>query len=1507
MDSPVDSDSSTHSASDYHDDEADGDSLDGQPKANQKVAKRNKSGSQTPRAVISTTNGKRRRRSAGDAGAVSEKKGSKRPRTVKNGESAHGSSKTVEETYQRKTQLEHILLRPDAYIGSIEPTEELRWVWEHGRMVQRTVRYVPGLYKIFDEILSNAADNKVRDPSMNSIDVSIDVAKDHISIRNNGRGIPVEIHAQEKIYVPELIFGHLLTSSNFNDSEKKVTGGRNGFGAKLCNVFSTVFSVETSDCSSGKKFKQMFRKNMRERGDVEIGKAAKADYTKIGFVPDFGRFGMAGLDEDILGVLRKRVVDMAGVLRNVKVTLDGERVVVKGFKEYAGLYFDSVGSGEASGVEEESCVEDEGEEMGRKKGRKKGKGGKQSVIYESPNERWEVCFALSDGQFQQFSFVNSICTTKGGTQVTHVVDQITSKVSEHLSKKISKVTGTSDSKSPAKGGAASTKVLKPWQIKNHIWVFVSCLIENPTFDSQTKDTLTLRADKFGSSCDLSEGFLKKVLKSGIVEKLVSAVEAKQAKELKKTDGKKTSRISGIPKLDDANNAGTRKASECTLILTEGDSAKSLAISGLSVIGRDNYGVFPLKGKLLNVRDASSKAVLSNEEIAQIKRILGLQQGKSYDAGDKSLRYGRVMIMADQDHDGSHIKGLIINLFDHFWPSLLDSGGFLYQFITPIVKATKGSLKETFYTIPEYEQWKEKNKGRGWKVKYFKGLGTSTAADAKKYFKNLGGHRRLFRAATTEDHASIELAFSKKKREDRKEWLEGFQPGVFLNNRMREIPIRDFVNKELILFSIADCHRSIPSVVDGLKPGQRKIMFCCFKRNLTKNEIKVVQLAGYVSEHSAYHHGEASLNSTIVAMAQDFVGSNNIALLEQGGQFGTRLQGGKDAASPRYIFTKLQRLARLIYHPADDGLLKYQHDDNMSIEPEYYVPVLPMVLVNGASGIGTGWSTEIPNYDPMDVIENLRRRLRDPEAEFVEMKPYYRGFKGSIETTGQKYKSIGLIRRIGREALEVTELPIGTWTQSYKEFLETLLSTSDSGSTPFITDYKEYHTEREVRFVVTLPEENLLLAEAEGLEKRFKLIGLHSSANMVAFNGSGKLHRYGTALDILQEFFTIRVGYYSKRKDWLVDELLKEVEKLRNQARFVEHVIRKQIDLHKKKADLVAQLRDLKFKPMGRERKRVQIATSDDEVSDEEGDGGDDGGSRGYDYLLSMKLWSLTKEKVDALKQSLSKKEDELAALLAKTPTDLWLKDLDEIEVEWNKLDPKTLGKREGTVVNALGPSSVEIKPTSRAKRKAGEPLSGSSLKRQVGTPYDRRPFPEEVDFPGAETAGDRSTDLDAELDELVNSFISPNSNLEETKSRSCFSIVDDSPSIISDSRSPSLGPVSPAEPKAPSPALQFLTVSNTKSKDQSPALADPANVSSQPFIPTESHVTVFTPTTTKSSKRPGTIQPRRIADLFPSLSPSLRVRSTIASGRRRAKQENTSIHSSAESTKKEDVITIDSE
>lgn len=997
------------------------------------------------------------------------------------------------ETYQKLTQLEHIIKRPDTYIGSVEAQEKQMWVYnsELESMEMRTVTFVPGLYKIFDEIVVNAADNKQRDKNMDAVKVTIDRENGEISVYNNGRGIPIEIHEKEKIYIPEMIFGHLLTSSNYDDDEAKVTGGRNGYGAKLCNVFSTSFTLETADSKTKKKYTQTWTENMSKMGKASIVANKVDDYTKITFKPDFARFGMRGIDDDFEALVKRRVYDLAGTSKGVKVWLNGERIKVTNFKKYMEMYTKAI-------------KRERGDEAANDT---------SDIITDNPDIRWEVGFAVSDGTFQQVSFVNSIATTSGGTHVNYIADQVCTKLLDIVKKK--------------KNNKAAA--LKISQIRNHIFLFVNCLIVNPAFTSQTKEQLTTKSSQFGSKCMVSDEFLKKIAKTEVVTNILHFAEQKADQILKKSDGNRRSRMDN-PKLTDANKAGTKDGYRCTLILTEGDSAKGLAIAGRSVVSPDLFGVYPLRGKLLNVRDASIDQIAKNAEIQNIKNFIGLKHKTNY-TDCKSLRYGHIMIMTDQDHDGSHIKGLLINFLQVQFPSLLKIPEFLVEFITPIVKVYKGDPRkpkqaQTFFTMPEYEAWKESHKTeRGWEHKYYKGLGTSTTEEAQVYFRDLDKHLKEFHVMQESEVDLIELAFSKKKADERKEWLRQFKPGTYLDHSDKLVSYTNFINKELILFSMADNLRSIPSVVDGLKPGQRKVLYTCFKRNL-KKDMKVVELAGSISGLTAYQHGETSLQGTIVGLAQTFVGSNNVNCLEPSGNFGSRLQGGSDCASARYIYTRLSPFARKIFHAADEPLLTYNTDDEHTIEPEMYVPVVPMVLINGADGIGTGWSSSIPNYNPEDIVANLKLMMAGEEMK--PMTPWFRDFKGSVtQMAPDRYKFSGIIRQSGDNEVEITELPVRMWTQDFKDKIVDIIKAEKQPS--FIKDYDDYNTHKDVHFVIKMEDKHMKLALEEGLEEKFKLTRSIATSNLVAFDAEGRITKYANVEDMLKEFYNIRIKCYEKRK------------------------------------------------------------------------------------------------------------------------------------------------------------------------------------------------------------------------------------------------------------------------------------------------------------------------------------------------------------------------------------------
>jgi DNA topoisomerase-2 len=1065
------------------------------------------------------------------------------------------------ESVQKLTHIEHVLKRPDSYVGPVELGTEPYWILNGDKFSKKNLKYSPALLKIFDEILVNAIDrNSLHPKQVSSISIAIDKDVGSVTIENNGPlgGIGVRMHEKEGLWNPELVFGHLLTSTNYDDTQKRIVGGRNGYGAKLANIYSTEFSIVIKDHEAKQMYTQSWSKNMTVCDPPKIKKHSGATSSvAITFTPEWKRFGMSKMDDTIYKIFQKRVWDAnICTTQNCKVKFNGDVLTKQTFETYAKMH---------EGVEDVTCVN---------------------------GDRWSVCIGPAENGMEQVSFVNGLCTNKGGTHVDHAANLIANGIIDEMAKKIK---------------------LRPQQVKNTFNIFVKATLENPTFSSQVKSECTSKSQSFGSKFEPPKNFVKNALKTGIADELLALSKFKEMKELAKTDGTRKSKITGIPKLDDANKAGTAQSGKCTLIVTEGDSAKTLAVAGLSVVGRDHYGVFPLRGKCKNVRDVSVAQLTSNQEFNDLKKILGLQQGKEYTSVSE-LRYGRLMIMTDADNDGSHIKGLILNMIHYFWPSLLKLN-FVVSMVTPIIKATKGSQTKSFYTDSAFRTWYGDGK-QGWKIKYYKGLGTSTSAEAREYFKKIQDLTVKFDVDTMTDD-SIVLAFDKKKADARKSWLlentakDADQLEVPYGN-VKQLDISDFVHKDLVNFSLADLKRSIAHMADGLKPSQRKVMYACFKKNL-KDEMKVAQLAAFVAEKSAYHHGEVSLADTIVKLANDYTGSNNINLLEPCGQFGTRLMGGKDASQTRYIFTKLTKDARKIFDPKDDAILNYLDDDGRPIEPDFYMPTLPMVLVNGTEGIGTGFSCYVPPFKPDDIKDNIKRILSGDEI--VPMRPWFRGFKGVVHKEEDTWMMEGVWNWSGRNIV-VTELPPGRWTQDYKEYLDGLVEKK------LIGGFVNNSTTEDVHF-------EIMDYTGKDLLKDLKLRKTFRVSNMHLFHPTKGIHKYESPEEILKDFVELRLEHYKKRKAHLIDVLEKRAEMCDHKSKFVSMVIEgKLVVFKRKKVELEAEMSSIFPKIDGN-----------------------------LDYLLNTKTVEYTEERVKALLDEAKQAKDDLEKMLKTSHITMWKTDI----------------------------------------------------------------------------------------------------------------------------------------------------------------------------------------------------------------------------------------------------------
>jgi len=1133
--------------------------------------------------------------------------------------------KYLKDKYVKLTPKEHILKRPGMYIGSLNSKLNNLFIYDSKiqKIINKEILFNEGLYKIIDEIITNAIDQTIKDNSLSVIYSQID--NESFTLFNNGQGIDIAIHPEHKIYIPQLIFSELLTSTNYKDSQEilQVVGGTYGIGIKLSVIFSKKFELKVWDAKRKLYFYQIYENNLSKiskpivkkykdlsNNDDELSQKLNKKYFKTGGVkikiyPDFERFNLKKFDEDFIALIKKRLLDLIVVTRkNIDLFLgvnNSNDKIDRSNDSYLNLY--NLSSNEKWHIGH--CVK-------------------------NPDWQYAIKYYKNASNYGiNLTFVNGIYTNRGGTHFNYFIDLIFDKIKKIVDPQLTK------------------KILL-----DNIIIFLKTTIVNPTFSSQSKEELTTNVKNFGYECEIPDSFYNSLKDSILIEELKNIILQSNQKTLSKFDGSKKSKIKFIPKLEDANFAGTKKSLECTLILTEGDSAKSTALAGLAGVkdGRNYYGVYPLRGKLLNVRDASINQINNNQEIQDFSKILGLKLKTNYTKDNLSeLRYGSILLMTDADQDGSHIKGLVINYLDFFFPSLLLIPNFLKVLVTPLIKVTLGKKIISFPNLREFDKWKITiNNLNLYKIKYYKGLGTSTSKEAVEYFQNIDSNLIYLNNTKNEDKSEgLLLAFSKDKIEARKKWLVKYDPTVFIDTTInKNITIKEFINNELIHFSNYDNIRSIGSIVDGLKPSQRKIIYTCLKKNII-NEVKVSILASIVSETSAYHHGENSLILTIINMCHDFTSSNNLNLLKPIGQFGSRLMNGKDHASARYIYTHLEEYVTKIFIKDDNDILNYLEDDGLTIEPNVFIPIIPLILINGCEGIGTGFSTFIPCHNSIEIIDWLLNKLQSLKNKLII--PFYKGFKGNIfkydDTTFVSQGSIEFNN--SKSELYITEIPIRMSITEYKTFLEELIYEKKSlfksyfnmcsdTSIKFILKYNQ-ENENEIKKMYTenTNDSSSTLIKMNNLYKYLSLYKTIKISNMYAYSFDNIIKKYHSAEDILNEFYKYRLPYFNERKKIILNKINENIKFLSNQIDFIKLVINSgsKIKIYKIK-DIDTYLDKNKFKKI----------------------------NNSFNYLTNLTFNQLTQNNLNKLENKLLDYKKEYKELFNKTDKELWINDLNNLKM-----------------------------------------------------------------------------------------------------------------------------------------------------------------------------------------------------------------------------------------------------
>jgi DNA topoisomerase-2 len=1120
----------------------------------------------------------------------------------------------------------------------------------------RTLLFAPAVRNLFQEILTNALDRQFRDPTMKKIEVWIDCedagGRGWIRVKNDGLGVPVVFDEERKAWKPTIAFSHFRSGTNFTDGDgPRFTAGRNGYGCKATNVFSSRFLVDTVDPRTKKWFRQAFGDNMSSIGAPDVRtKDVKKGWTDIKFLLNFRRLGASAsadaMTDDVRHMLLTTTINAAACLtKGVTLHLNGTKLGVKHLRHFGAVFSEQPDSPVA-----------------------------YDAVKAAPDSRddnmvlWEVCAVKAAPSLPDngIGFVNSLECSEG-THMNLALNRIVDALQAHIKSKFKK---------------SADFTLSPALVKKRIFLTVRLMVDSPEFSSQTKEKLTTSAARFGFAWQPSAAFIKALVESGLVQDVYQDVLDKEMALARKTMGATGAKGSTsvrrnvvADKYDAATALRRGGKSNCSLLVTEGDSAAALAVAGLAVVGRENFGIYALKGKPLNVRNASVDAISKNKEIATLLQILGLTYGKPCTSLEQ-LNYKKLVIFSDQDPDGAHIGGLILNVIHALFPTVLElDPAYVQRFPTPLVRVTRkrGGDVQCFYAKAHFDEWARAQPSQdlsGYTIKYFKGLGTSTSALAREYFSEYRNHLVDIVWSGASDEIMAQM-FGTENAGARRTLLQtSYDPEAYIDYSLPRITYEEFIKKEVLPYSNYSNERNIPSVVDGLKPVQRKALFTMLDKNITA-DVKVAQVAAVIAAHTMYHHGEVSLVEAVVGMAQDHVGVSNVNLLRPEGQFGTRLDPPSVHSAPRYIFTGLDPVARALFPKDDDAVLTYREEEGSSIEPAVYVPVIPTVLVNGAFGIGTGWSTSVPMYNPATLVDVCRAFVQQGEACLHDicspatLQPWYSGFTGSMEYVEEKtcYRSRGVMRVSGSQ-LHITELPVGTWTRPFVEAIEQKFmggsgsgsgSGSSSSSPPTSRAAKKHAqfeglvlaidkmwTDSRVEMVLHCDAVKLdaFVDVATGAlsDALWDALGMQSElriGNMHLHDVDGRLRHYATVTDVVREFAVERMKLYETRRLHLIEQVQKELAIAENRARFIREQLDDRLRLHRlSEAAAIALLME-----------RSYLAAPD------------------YNYLLNMPIRSMTAEKVAKLEDDVLKANERLAELRASTPSSMWLHDLDTLSCE----------------------------------------------------------------------------------------------------------------------------------------------------------------------------------------------------------------------------------------------------
>lgn len=1125
--------------------------------------------------------------------------------------------------YQRLEHRDQIRLRPDTYIGSpTGVTSEPIWtakILGEGtiRVEHLTVQVSAAIIGISKEVFDNATDNVERSV-MEGIDpgnIQVAMSNDSVTVRNHGKHIPVVIHHVEKIWTPQMLFGVLLTSDNYEDTISRYKIGRNGYGVKLTNIFSVIFQVIIGDPVNKLQYTQTWTDAMTKISEPIIEPYDGPGFTQITFAPDFNYFYESNIAtkaflSSMEGFYLNRTMEMSYAAQ-VITYFNGIELDYRNAVTFFNAHFEGLDTA------------------------------RRQIHWVSPDKRQEFVIADTPGKGFAHAFVNGTPVHQGqhvNEYLKAVFEDIISEFKDKHGKKVSVL-----------------------HLKKHVSILLRVTLDKPVFDSQIKKMLMKPTPK----PQIGKKIQREIRKWDTEEELKKFFNMKS--KVKEDHRDKPKRIAKVTHAIQSGSSNFQERLKCTLILTEGETGKTLAMKGFKHLpgGMQYNGIYPLRGKPMNIERHTEEKISANNELSDILNILNADVDIDYYKNPQEcqkLRYGKIGLMMDADYDGYHIDGLLIKFIYSRLRSLAPFE-FVVIIMTPVIEGFKAGQRLAFYHQKQHAKWMRQNDPHGWEFKYRKGLGSwDTDPKTLKALFEKPVIVTLEIDSTTDD--ILTLAFNKKFAAERRQWIAAYDPNSEVVIRTPR-PVTDFFMEEFRDYSKASVIRAIPRLMDGMKPVHRKILYAMFKKfpksDKKHKTIKIPQFGGFVMEKSGYHHGEQALYTTIIGMGQRYItGPNNIPVVESEGNFGDRRMRGDDKSPARYLFCRLAPITRYIYRQEDEPLWEILYDDGDPVEPKEMYPVIPMALVNKCEGISTGWSTKIPCHDPRVVLEWVRQWVEEKKAkrhipkeelsinvaDKPELKPWWRQYTGNLIRI--KNHPFEAYRNEGRfdyqhHTIFIREIPAEVSIERYKNWGEKIEDL-----------YHEKPEEALFRSFLMCTEPPNIDFRINGLSTptlaKLNLVRTITLSNLVLIGKDDVPKKYAYTYEIVCEWCYDRLEIYERRKAYLIGDKEDELKRITLKYMFIMDVVEGRLELRNRPRSEIIPYMKAKGYPYGSSKKKSKNPHEKKESN-----------------FLAIPIGTITREKSEKLRQKLGAVQAELDYYRNVLPEDLWLKDLEELRIQIDKM------------------------------------------------------------------------------------------------------------------------------------------------------------------------------------------------------------------------------------------------